>query len=69
MLTDVRLFPQESSAVNAGCLYEPRHENAKRRLFQIVRFLPQPPAKMTGNATFQRSCVNKIERLKKRKIF
>ena len=68
MLTDVRLFPQESSAANAGCLYEPRHENAKRRLFQIV-FCRTPPAKMTGNAMFQRSCVNKIETLKKRKIF
>ena len=41
MLTDMRLFPQESSAANAGCLYEPRHEKAKRRLFQIV-FLPHP---------------------------
>ena len=68
MLTDMRLFPQESSAANAGCLYEPRHEKAKRRLFQIV-FFAAPPAKMTGNAMFQRSCVNKIEILKKRKFF
>ena len=68
MLTDVRLCPQESSAANAGCLYEPRYENAKRRLFQIVPFC-RTPCKMTGNAMFQRSCVNKIEILKKRKIF
>ena len=68
MLTAVRLFPQESSAANVGCLYEPRHENAKRRLFQIVLFAA-PPAKMAENAMFQRSCVNKIEILKKRKIF
>ena len=69
MLTAVRLFPQESIAANVGCLYEPRHENAKRGIFQIARFLPHSPAKMTGNAMFQRSCVNKIEILKKRKIF
>ena len=42
MLTDMRLFPQESSAANAGCLYEPRHEKAKRRLFQIVFFCRTP---------------------------
>ena len=42
MLTDVRLFPQESNAANAGCLYEPRYENAKRRLFQIVPFCRNP---------------------------
>ena len=48
MLTAVRLFPQESSAANADCLYEPRHENAKRRLFQIVRFSPQNPCKNDG---------------------
>ena len=69
MLTDVRLFPQESSAENAGCLYEPRHEKAKRRLFQIVLFCRKTPAKMAGNAIFQRRCVDKIEILKKRKIF
>jgi len=32
-------------------------------------FFAAPPAKMTGNAIFQRICVNKIEILKKRKIF
>ena len=48
MLTDVRLFPQESSAANAGCLYEPRHENAKRRLFQIVFFFAATPCKNDG---------------------
>ena len=61
MLTAVRLFPQETSAANAVI--------ALIKAIILKSFCRKTPAKMTGNAIFQRICVNKIGIPKKRKFF